>query len=462
MKVASIFISFLIASTAFAVNQEVEEKRQNIEILKAVLENTTEKIPVTEVINTMETKVLVGSDYHGFEEKNVEKKGKTITFVPITYKEEIVIKTFDGKVLLKKKYENKIPQYFYEKHLSTEKKKFSSRYMFLSSKEEDLGHSFFYIYILNRAGEPIWFYVPKNANFEKVNYISPKIKDDTIFLILKGRESMLNQIDWYGRVLFQVKNTDFAPSKKFHHDFVLKRDKILFLTQHKGFVRTNLLKKPSPIIYDELIEFDIKRRKYQIVWKSLDHFVPLGRKYKRDFTHSNSLALAPDGGVLISVRNQSTLVKLDKSYNFQWSLGRNGMIKPATKEDIFSMEHDAHFLDEKTIILFDNHRNVKKGSFSRGVILTFDEKKKKFWIKRKFFPKKKIFARNRSSFSKLKNGNYLAMFILTGSPFDVIVEFDGKSGEEIENLKMGHFAKDSGAFRSYPFNSINIKENKHD
>ena len=104
-----------------------------------------------------------------------------------------------------------------------------------------------------------------------------------------------------------------------------------------------------------------------------------------DWLHSNSLAWsADDGNLLMSVRHQAWEIKID--YNrgagdghIIWRLGKDGdfAVDSTDSSPWFSYQHNVHYLDQKTLLLFDNGNvrcNGIKRCHSRGQTWTIDEK----------------------------------------------------------------------------------------
>ena len=104
-----------------------------------------------------------------------------------------------------------------------------------------------------------------------------------------------------------------------------------------------------------------------------------------DWTHSNSVAEAPDGALILSVRHQDWVVKIDYaggagSGDVIWKLGRDGdfTLDSADPDLWFSHQHDASYVPgtDNTISLFDNG-NVRlvqnPQATSRGQVLELDE-----------------------------------------------------------------------------------------
>jgi outer membrane protein assembly factor BamB len=100
-----------------------------------------------------------------------------------------------------------------------------------------------------------------------------------------------------------------------------------------------------------------------------------------DFTHGNNVDPRTDeGAIVISLRNLSRVVKLDvDSGDVIWQLGEGGDFtwigdEPAG-ERWFTDQHDAHFLPNGNLALFDNG-NCRAGNedpYSRAVELAVDQ-----------------------------------------------------------------------------------------
>ncbi len=78
--------------------------------------------------------------------------------------------------------------------------------------------------------------------------------------------------------------------------------------------------------------------------------------YASDYTHINSIDIDPnDGNFIVSLRNTDTVVKINHdTAETMWVLG--GLIDEfgLTNEQLFSRQHYAKFIDDHTILLFDN------------------------------------------------------------------------------------------------------------
>jgi arylsulfate sulfotransferase len=103
-----------------------------------------------------------------------------------------------------------------------------------------------------------------------------------------------------------------------------------------------------------------------------------------DWLHVNSVALSPtDGNLILSVRHQDWVIKIDYRHgagdgHVVWRLGAGGnfTLNSADPSAWFSHQHNAHYVDDNTIILFDNgntRRATDPTVNSRGQVWTLDE-----------------------------------------------------------------------------------------
>jgi hypothetical protein len=104
-----------------------------------------------------------------------------------------------------------------------------------------------------------------------------------------------------------------------------------------------------------------------------------------DWLHINAVSWSPsDGNLILSVRHQDWVLKVDYQGgagdgHILWRLGQDGdfTVNSTDPNPWFSHQHDAHFIDDTTLILFDNG-NVRQASDptaqSRGQVWKLDEK----------------------------------------------------------------------------------------
>jgi hypothetical protein len=103
-----------------------------------------------------------------------------------------------------------------------------------------------------------------------------------------------------------------------------------------------------------------------------------------DWLHVNDVSLSPaDGNLVLSVRHQDWVIKIDYRNgtgdgHVVWRLGQGGdfAVNSTDPNPWFSHQHNAHFVDDSTMVLFDNG-NTRHASDpsanSRGQVWTLDE-----------------------------------------------------------------------------------------
>jgi hypothetical protein len=103
-----------------------------------------------------------------------------------------------------------------------------------------------------------------------------------------------------------------------------------------------------------------------------------------DWLHVNSVSLSPtDGNLILSIRHQDWVVKIDYRNgagdgHVIWRLGEGGdfTVNSSDPNPWFSHQHDPHFIDDHTLILFDNgntRQATDPAADSRGQVWTLDE-----------------------------------------------------------------------------------------
>jgi arylsulfate sulfotransferase len=100
--------------------------------------------------------------------------------------------------------------------------------------------------------------------------------------------------------------------------------------------------------------------------------------------HDNAVSLSPaDGNLILSIRHQDWVIKVDYRNgagdgHVVWRLGQGGdfTVNSADPNPWFSHQHNAHYLDDHTLILFDNgnaRRASDPNAHNRGQVWTLDE-----------------------------------------------------------------------------------------
>ena len=192
----------------------------------------------------------------------------------------------------------------------------------------------------DRDGNPIWYYDVGQANYPFT--IKSLLNSDIILSIVRPSDSVLQEVDLAGTTIhemtiealdqkMQAAGFDFFPGG-FHHDVLpLDNGHLIVLT---NFVKefTNLPGYPgtTEVLGDGLIDLD-QRWNPVWAWNSFD-YLDVNRHLNGlpDWTHANALVYSPgDGNVLLSMRHQSWVLKIDYSNGVGsgkvlWRLGYQG------------------------------------------------------------------------------------------------------------------------------------------
>lgn len=373
------------------------------------------------------------------------------------------------------------------------KGKFSSNFFLLSGfyhLPPDSRHpnSFnaYYSFILNKYGELVWAHLPMRGKKEVGGYSIARVLPGGVYALQFGeRQGYFEIVNWKGEILKSVNVSELANPFVFHHDFVFhpkKKNKVLALGFSKKYMRdysalwnsevslSQLLMPPMSYQASPLIEWDLETLEHQEVWDPFSHLQPLDMPYRLrnrihnhrknkgkrvsfwnkwggdradvDWMHSNSLSYEPNMGYLMSLRNLSKVILLSEDLKtLKWSVGCNpeDTYQVVPKELCFYGQHDAQFLENGALLIFDNHlpQLMARGAVedaldyhsrnygSRILILAPDPQKKEAKVIWAFTPPVEFKSGSRGSVSKLENGNLLAFYPLSHGGRDHILELTG-------------------------------------
>ncbi len=148
-------------------------------------------------------------------------------------------------------------------------------------------------------------------------------------------------------------------------------------------------------------ELDVRTGRILFEWRSIDH-VALDESYiaeitsPYDYFHINSVALTPDGHMLISARNTCAIYKISRaSGEVIWRLGGKKSDFAMGARTRFGYQHDARLhADSTQLSLFDN--GPVPGSDarpqSRGLVLNLDVRRMRATIAREHRHDPPVFA----------------------------------------------------------------------
>lgn len=154
-------------------------------------------------------------------------------------------------------------------------------------------------------------------------------------------------------------------------------------------------------------------------WKAYEHLdpevnamCPLGPR--DDWTHLNSCFELPDGDILLSFRNISTVCIIDKSTgNIKWQWGPGEI----------AHQHDATMLEDGNILLFDNGAHRQNGSLvTCSRVVEVNPATNKIEWEYKANPPWQFYSALISGCQRLPNGNTLICEAMKGRVFEVTMD----------------------------------------
>jgi arylsulfate sulfotransferase len=210
--------------------------------------------------------------------------------------------------------------------------------------------------------------------------------------------NVLREIDLAGNTLRETNlnavNSELAARGQpavigFHHDAERLPNGDTVILSH---IRETILVGGIPTNYlgDMVIVLD---QDFQVAWtwNAFDFLdtsrLPPDGEGPADWLHSNAVNWSPaDGNLIVSVRHQDWVIKIDYQSgegdgHVVWRLGQGGdfTVHSTDPDPWFSHQHNAHYLDDGTLILFDNgNTRVDSGDparnhHSRGQVWSLDE-----------------------------------------------------------------------------------------
>ena len=240
------------------------------------------------------------------------------------------------------------------------------------------------------------------------------------------------------------------------HEFNLTPQGTALLTAHRQ-LPANLSSvggpKKSSVMESVAQEIDVATGKVLFEWNSLD-YVPLTESHQTlagvsatvpyDYFHINSIALAPDGDLLISSRNTWTVYKVSRSSGaIQWRLGGKKSDFTAGPGATFYWQHDARMLEPNLLTLFDNGSSPPQEAQSRALLLDLDTTAMKVTLSHAYTHPAGLLVDNQGSVQLLADGQ---VFVGWGAqPYFSQFAADG------ELVLDGQFPAGDQSYRAFTF-----------
>jgi outer membrane protein assembly factor BamB len=175
------------------------------------------------------------------------------------------------------------------------------------------------------------------------------------------------EVDWQGKVVWEVRHPDH------HHDArKLRNGNVILLCLRplppalRGRVRGGLAGTDiDGIIYADYLVEVTTRGEVVWEWKSWEHLdfeteVITHQDHREEWTHANTVAEMPNGNLVVSFRNISTVVIIDRVTGaITWKLGGPPL----------AQQHDPRPLPNGNLLIFDNgpHRRDHPAPYSRVI-----------------------------------------------------------------------------------------------
>jgi Arylsulfotransferase (ASST) len=205
------------------------------------------------------------------------------------------------------------------------------------------------------------------------------------------------------------------------HEFVITPQDTALITVYRQ-VTTDLSGVGGPAkgvaLSGVVQEIDIPTGKVLFEWDSLDH-VPVTDTYAPfaggtkaapfDYLHINSIAIAPDGDLLLSARDTSAIYKVSRpSGKVAWTLGGKRSSFHLEAGSTFWFQHHIMPLTATTVSIFDDGgAPPQKEPQSRGILLDLDTHSMRATLKQAYTHPAGLAAANQGSMQVLADGRVL-------------------------------------------------------
>lgn len=200
------------------------------------------------------------------------------------------------------------------------------------------------------------------------------------------------------------------------HEFLLTRDGTALLTSWEVVeMDTRSVGGPrkGSVVGGVVQEIALPGGEVLFEWHSVDH-VALTESHGRvghpfDYFHINSIALTPDGNLLVSARNTWALYKIERgSGAVIWRLGGKKSSFKMGPRTFFAWQHDARpHQDGRLISLFDDGAAPQVQPASRGLVLVVDTASMSATFRSAYPHTPSVLAHALGSTQVLPNGNVL-------------------------------------------------------
>jgi len=282
--------------------------------------------------------------------------------------------------------------------------------------------------IADRDGNPVWF--SPNTGFPASKGMGRKDLQVQAYHgqpVLTWWEGQVEAGVGYGKVV--IADTSYRTiatlaggegmSADLHEFVISSRDTALITAVRQRPADLSALGGPvkGVALTGSILELDIATGKVLFEWNSLDH-IPVTDTYNGfyggtaklpfDYFHINSIAVAPDGDLIISARNTCAVYKIARrSGQVQWRLGGKRSSFQMGKGATFWWQHHVRPHGQTTLSIFDDGASPQKEAQSRAILLDLDTTTRRATLTRSYTHPAKLLAANQGSVQLLAGNRVL-------------------------------------------------------
>jgi hypothetical protein len=310
--------------------------------------------------------------------------------------------------------------------------------------------------IVDPAGNLVWFH-PLPPNDSSTNFRVQQYQGKPVLTWWQGRILKLG----FGQGEDEIYDTSYRPVARVRAGNGLSADLHEFLLSSQGTAwidcfdpvtldLTSMGGLAKEVVNDSVVqEVDVKTGLVMWEWHAMGH-VPLRDSYSPiphttnwDYIHVNSVAPGPNGQVLLSARNTWTVYDVNlHTGGFIWRIGGKFASLKRGPGVHFYWQHDAGWLPNGDVTVFDNGASPPEEKESRGLVLHVDAGAGTVSLIKQFTnPSSTLLASSQGDLLPLPGNNWLMGY--GGLPN--FTEFDN-SGHVLFDATLGTDVQD---FRTY-------------
>ncbi len=308
-------------------------------------------------------------------------------------------------------------------------------------------------------GSVIWYYYDPNLPVGAWPFPIRQLDNGDYLL---NMESVVREVDLTGKVVREITpmqlNAALAAAAypfqvaNVHHDVIRLSNGhwILLVNESQDFQDLPGYPGTTSVLGDDLVDLD-PNNQVVWVWRAFDHLdVNRHPLYFPDWTHSNAIVYTPDGNLLLSMRHQSWILKIDYangngSGDILWRLGPEGnfTLVGGDPNQWFYAQHFPLLLKTQgskfSLALYDNGDSRPDSSgqlcievgtcYSRAIILDVDESARTANLSWQYAPG--FFSFWGGSVSELPNGDMELDSSSVDNGFSRVIQVTGGSNPQV-------------------------------